>query len=169
MRLLAQVGNEAREIDVEPIAGDDGRWRVVLGGRERIVDARRVAPTTWSLLIDGRSYVIDVEPGKDGDPVAELGGVALPVKLTDPRKVLLSARRGAESTGPLAVRAPIPGKVVKVLVKAGDDVAAGQGLVVIEAMKMENELRAPRAGKVASVAAVDGRTVEAQEVVLTLA
>jgi len=92
----------------------------------------------------------------------------VPVKLIDPRRVALAAQRSREGTGPLDVRAPMPGKIVKVHVKAGDAVSAGQGLIVIEAMKMENELRAPREGTVGKVTASEGQAVEAQEVLVTL-
>jgi biotin carboxyl carrier protein len=167
MKLLAQVGSEELELVLEP-TGREGRYRVVVGGKEREVDARRIDASGWSLIIDGQAFLVDVEPGKDGELVAEVGGVTVPVKLVDPRRVALAAQRSREASGPLDVRAPMPGKIVKVQVKAGDAVSAGQGLIVIEAMKMENELRAPREGTVDKVRASEGQAVEAQEVLVTL-
>ena len=175
MKLTAQAGGRDREIQLEPVEGQpDGqttRWRVVLDGQERIVDARRVAPGTWSLLLGERSLTVDVDPGKDGELLVEVRGVMVPVKPLDPRAKLLeraALTRGAVVSGPTQITAPMPGKLVKVLVKVGDAVTAGQGLVIVEAMKMENELRAPRAGTVVAVKAREGQPVEGQEVLITL-
>ena len=168
MKLLAQVGSDERELVLEPTA-HEGRYRVVVGGNERFeVDARQIDGSGWSLIIDGQAYLVDVEAGKDGELLAEIRGVTVPVKLVDPRRVALAAQRVRETSGPLDVRAPMPGKIVKVHVKAGDAVSVGQGLIVIEAMKMENELRAPRGGTVDKVRASEGQAVEAQEVLVTL-
>jgi biotin carboxyl carrier protein len=180
LELSAQVGAEEREVIVEQL--DGGRWRVVIGGVERVVDARRVAPpgalssdgNAWSLLIDGQAWNVDLDRAKDGDVLVELGGRQATVRLLDARrKLLVQAQqtvlkaRGSQ-TGPLSVRAPMPGKVVRVLVKQGDEVTAGQGVAVVEAMKMENELRAPRDGTVTQVQVSEGQAVEAQEPLLTL-
>ncbi|HKA88560.1 MAG TPA: biotin/lipoyl-containing protein [Haliangiales bacterium] len=167
MKLIAESGSEEREIVVEP-AGEAGRFRVVVGGRERSVDARRIDGTTWSLLVDGEAYVVDVEPGKEGELVVDVGGLRVPVKVTDPRRKLFTFARARETSGPLEIRAPMPGKIVKVLVKAGDRVTSGQGLLVIEAMKMENELRAPRDGTVDKVLRAEGHAVDRQEVLVVL-
>jgi biotin carboxyl carrier protein len=167
MKLHAQAGTDERDIEID--ADGDGRYRAVIGGRERRVDARRIDATTWSLLVDGEAYLVDVEPGKDGDLVVDVGGMTVTVKLTDPRRRLLAGVRAREQSGPLEIRAPMPGRVVKVLVKAGDAVTAGQGLLVIEAMKMENELRAPRDGTVDKVVGAEGQAVDGQEVLVVLA
>lgn len=168
----AKVGDVERQLVVEPT--DDGRWRVVLDGVERIVDARRTEGGPWSILVDGRVAVVDVEPNKDGDLVVELGGATATVKLVDPRRRRLEqAREVARKArgagdGPEDVRAPMPGKVVKVMVKPGDRVTAGQGLVVIEAMKMENEIRAARDAGVKAVHVAEGQPIEGQQPVVTL-
>lgn len=174
MKLSAQIGNLERELELEPLEPREaGRWRVLLDGIEHVVDARRIDRGTWSLLIAGRSWIVDVDPGKDGDLVTSVRGtLPTPVKILDARRRLLlqaKAKTAARvASGPLAVRAPMPGKVVEVLVKVGDAVTSGQGLVVVEAMKMENELRAPRDGSVTAVHVVEGQPVEAQEPLVTL-
>jgi len=173
MELVARIGETDRSVSVEQL--DDGKWRVVIGGVDRVVDARRIDATQWLLDIgDGRTLRFDVEPGKDGDRIVELGGVAQPIKLLDPRRVRLEqaqavASKGRGPAGPEILRTPMPGKVVKVLVKLGDEVQAGQGVAVIEAMKMENELRAGRAGKIAAIHVSEGQTLEGQAQVLTIA
>ena len=97
-----------------------------------------------------------------------MNGQAVRVSIVDPRVHLAPRGASAPGTGPRSIVSPMPGRIVKVLVKAGDTVAAHQGLVVVEAMKMENELRAPRAGRVTSVNVVDGMSVEARAVLVTL-
>ncbi len=171
MKLIAQAAGREREISVEPIEGQEGRWRVVLDGAERVVDARRVGPGAWSLLLGDEVVTVDVDPGKDTELLVEVRGITIPVKPVDPRAKLLEragVARGGAATGPTRVVAPMPGKVVKVLVKPGDPVTANQGLVIVEAMKMENELRAPRAGTVAEVKAREGQPVEGQETLVTI-
>jgi biotin carboxyl carrier protein len=127
----------------------------------------------WSLLFgDGpcrRSYEVTFSENAgltvhvNGTPVA----VDLPAAGFRRRKT--AGRDVADATnGPVAIAAPMPGRVVKVLVSAGDAVAARQGLIVIEAMKMENELRAPRAGTVQEVRAAQGAAVEAGAVVVVI-
>ncbi|MBI4508057.1 MAG: biotin/lipoyl-binding protein [Deltaproteobacteria bacterium] len=162
-KLAAQVANSEREVSVEP-AGE-GCFRVIIDGQEHLVDARPLEGGSWSMLIDGKQWVADVEPGKDGDLLVEINGTSTAIKIIDPRRRMLAqaALRPKAQGGPETVRAPMPGRVVKVLAKAGERVTAGQGLVVIEAMKMENELRAPRDALVQSVQVKEGQAVEAQE------
>ena len=169
MKLSAQIGGQEREVVVEALA--DGRFRLVVDGVERTIDARRLGASTWSLLLGDRAVTVDVEPGKDGALDVDVRGTVVPVKLLDPHKRMLAAaqaRAGRAATGPVAVVSPMPGKVVKVLVKPGEAVTAGQGVAVVEAMKMENEIRAPRAGTVHAVHVKEGQAVEGQEALVTV-
>jgi biotin carboxyl carrier protein len=96
----------------------------------------------------------------------KVDGASIPVGLRDPRR---SRRAHAAADGPVRVVAPMPGKIVRLLVAPGEAVAVRQGLVVVEAMKMENELRAPRAGTVSEVAVQEGAVVELGAVLVTIA
>ena len=115
-------------------------------------------------------YEISFEGRANGTRIVHVNGVAVPVSILDPRTRL--RHRPGEVTsagaGPRPIVAPMPGRIVRVLVKAGDVVAAQQGLVVVEAMKMENELRAPRAGTVTDVRVVDGMSVDANSVLMVM-
>ncbi|HEX2570281.1 MAG TPA: biotin/lipoyl-containing protein [Polyangia bacterium] len=167
-RFSATVGTETRNLTLEPLEG--GLWRVTLDGQERIVDARRIADSTWSILPPegGPARLVDVDP-VGNDLVATVGSLSFPIKLADPRRTLsanVTAARGP--AGPLAVRSSMPGKVIKVQVKAGADVTAGQSLVIVEAMKMENPILAPRAGKIVQVHVEEGQAVEANQTLVTL-
>ena len=144
-------------------------WEMTLDGRILSVDVTAIAGR-WSLLIGSRSYEVAVERRSNGERIVYVNGVAVPISIMDPRERLVR-RRGTVSaeTGPRSIVSPMPGRIVKVLVREGEVVAAQQGLVVVEAMKMENELRAPRAGQVSAVKVVEGMSVEAKSVLVTLA
>src|SRR5205823_3265962 len=104
--------------------------------------------------------------GRSPDLVVHVRDASIAVTLLDARRKLLAqaaARAGAPAEGPQSVRSPMPGKVVKVLVQPGDVVQAGAGVVVVEAMKMENELKAPRGGTVKQVRVREGQAVESGE------
>jgi len=123
-------------------------------------------PGVYSVLMGGRSYDVRVEEHPDC-LVVVIDGYRFETEVRDPRRWSpKGSRRGAD--GVQTVTAPMPGKVVRVLVAAGDAVELGQGLVVVEAMKMQNEMKAPRAGRIMSVPAKEGATVSAGEVLATL-
>jgi len=165
--LCATVGKDEHTVTAE--IGEDGRWRVVIDGQEHAVDARQVRPGTWSLLLDGESWVVDLDERRAGTVALE-GLHETPIKLEDARRKRLAEvaqRSDKRSSSDGVVLAPIAGKVVKVLVEAGTEVSEGQGLVVLEAMKMENEIKAQRAGTIATIHVEAGQSVDTQEKLLT--
>ena len=126
------------------------------------VDAVHLPGQAMSLLLDGRSVRCEVESGKEGHLAVLVGDEVHELEVLDERRLRLRRASGKFSLeGPQRVDSPMPGKVVRVLVKQGDQVEEGQGLVVVEAMKMENELRSPKAGVVAELHAQEGQAVEA--------
>ena len=125
------------------------------------IDAAHLHDAAMSLLVDGKSYTCDLAPGKDGALQLAVNQRVVTLELLDERKLRLRQATGKFSLdGPQRIDAPMPGKVVRVLVKVGDAVVEGQGLVVVEAMKMENELKSPKAGVVTELKAVEGAAVE---------
>lgn len=166
MQYDIEIGGRIRRVVVQRAGA---RWRVTLDGTPHLVDAAPVGAATLSLLIapdDGRTPTRSVQAvvaprPVPGDLDVHVNGRPVAATL---RPAGAGRRRGAGAdgaAGPQKVVAPMPGKVVRVLVAAGDVVAARQGLVVVEAMKMENELRAARAGRVVSVAVAEGQSVDA--------
>jgi biotin carboxyl carrier protein len=125
---------------------------------EREVNVEMPEPGVYSVLLDGRGYDARVENG-----VVTVCGRRFEIAVRDPRRWSPKSAAGAHA-GVQNVAAPMPGKVVRVLVAVGDTVEAGQGIVVVEAMKMQNEMKAARAGKIASLTAKVGATVTAGEV-----
>jgi biotin carboxyl carrier protein len=137
-------------------------------GRSVSVDVRLLEPGVMSLVItsaeaQGRQYRCVL----DGDAVV-IGGRRYSFEVDDPRS--LQGRRGAAAgtEGPRPVKAPMPGRVVRLLVQAGEDVEEGQGVVVIEAMKMQNELKSSKAGRVVRVAVAVGDTVGSGDVLVVV-
>jgi biotin carboxyl carrier protein len=161
-----EVNGVVRTVQVER---KGSLFSVVLDGVRHVLDAVEIEAGRWSLLFDAErhSHEVVVRPGQGGASAVIVDGATVPVRLLDPRR----ARRGggaASPDGPARIAAPMPGKVVRVLVAKGDQVAARQALVVVEAMKMENELRAPRAGVVLDVQAREGTSVEAGAPLVTI-
>lgn len=138
-------------------------WRCSLDGREMRVDAVIARPDVLSLLIDGRSYEIKREQTAT-DLHLWVGSTRFAVELRDPRS-LRSRRDGTgDASGPRKLVCPMPGKIVRILVTEKDTVEAGQGIVVVEAMKMQNEIKSPKKGLVQKILAVQGANVNAGDV-----
>jgi acetyl/propionyl-CoA carboxylase alpha subunit len=168
VRYHAILGRQERLVEVSP-RGSSYRVAIHPGPQERAdapprvleVDAVHLPGAALSLLVEGRSARVDLEPGKDGAIAALIGDEVHSIEILDERRLRLR-QAGSKFTleGPQRVDAPMPGKVVRVLVAVGDEVQEGQGLVVVEAMKMENELKSPKAGVVTELHAQEGQPVE---------
>jgi len=144
--------------------------QVTVGDRTHLVDARRVSDLALSLLVAPAGGTMPVQSidaalaaqRTAGDFDVHLAGRTIPVQVRQAGGFGRQKKTAtATGTGPQRIVAPMPGKIVRVLVKAGDEVKARQGLVVVEAMKMENELRAARDGRVREVAVAEGQSVDA--------
>jgi biotin carboxyl carrier protein len=163
VKLSLQVNGREEQIEIlAPAPACSFR----LGGKDRAAQVEVAEPCVYSVLLDGRSYEARVEETPSG-LVVVIDGYRFEIEVRDPRRF---GRRGAGagSEGVATVVAPMPGKVVRVLVAAGDSVVPGQGLLVVEAMKMQNEMKAARAGSVLSIHAREGDTVAAGEVLATI-
>ncbi len=148
------------------------KWQVAVDHRTieidsaELADVTQVEPGVYSVLLNGASYEIRLLETAGG-LTAEARGRRFAVELRDPRETGRGSRASV-GTGPQNVTAPMPGKVVRVLIEVGDSVAEGQGLIVVEAMKMQNEMKASRAGRVIEVRARGGDTVGAGDTLVVL-
>jgi len=149
---------ERQRVDL-PSTFAEGLQEYVVEGARFPADARVLEPGVISLVVAGRQYRCVF----DGDAVI-LDGQRYAFEIDDPRSLAGRRGKGSGAAGPRPVKSPMPGRVVRVLVAVGDEVAEHQGVVVIEAMKMQNELKAPKAGRVASIAVTIGNAVGAGEV-----
>jgi biotin carboxyl carrier protein len=157
-RYTVTVAGQTKSVELEE---RDGVVRAVIDGKERTVEVRgRGGRYHW--LEGGRVVAADVD-GQNSKLTVTLAGHSLAVEVAEARLDTATGGGRPAATGPATLRAPMPGRVVKLLVKAGDAVKAGQGILVVEAMKMENELKAPRDGVVKQFHAAEGAAVEAGE------
>ena len=165
MKFVATVRGQAVEVGVTL---DGGRYRVTIGEQVWDVDARLTPQGISSLIIDGVSHVADVEDHA-GECVVDVGGETYTVQVEEHTRYIIRTRGGAGGgAGAQTVKAPLPGKISHVAVQAGDAVTAGQSLLVIEAMKMENELKAATAGTVREVRVAAGQAVNAGDVLIVI-
>ena len=140
----------------------DGRWSCRLDGREIEVDAVLVRPDVLSLRVGNMSFEVKSERVAN-ELQLWVGSSRLAVEVRDPRS-LRGRTRAGDSQGPRKITASMPGKVVRLLVRDGDEVEAGAGVVVVEAMKMQNEIKSPKKGTVQKVLVSEGAAVNAGDV-----
>ncbi len=165
MRLPLTINGQETSIDVLTPAP---RCRFSFGDAPAVeAEVERPEPGVYSVLLDGLSYDAFIEETPSGTLVVVIDGYRFEIEARDPRRWSPRAAGGA-AHGPQSLTAPMPGKIVRVLVAPGDTVGAGQGLMVVEAMKMQNEIKAPRAGRVLSLPLRAGATVAAGAVLITI-
>ncbi|MCX6625003.1 MAG: biotin/lipoyl-binding protein [Acidobacteria bacterium] len=126
-----------------------------------------VEPGIYSVLLNGASYEAKVVPAGPGSVYVDIGARHLAIEIIDPRRAHGNTR-GRRGDGPENLSAPMPGRIVRVLASEGDAVHAGQGLIVIEAMKMQNEMKSPKDGKLIALQAVEGATVAAGDILAVI-
>jgi biotin carboxyl carrier protein len=160
VKLKIHLAGHAHELDIQR---DARRITGTLDGHPVEADALEVSPGVYSILLDGAAFEVQVEASAAGLTVTA-GGRRMPARVVDPRQ--WQGRRGAaaEAEGRQQVLAPMPGKVVRILVAQGEKVDAGRGLLVVEAMKMQNEIRSPKTGTVERLAVEKGQAVNAGDV-----
>ena len=135
MKYEVRISGETRIVEIER---DANGWKATLDGKPKPADVVEIAPNTFSVLLAGQSNEICVSPYPDGKLVLQTGRFEFSAEVHDPRSWSGRRHGGVEAEGRQQIVAPMPGKIVRVLVKAGDVVEAGQGLLVVEAMKMQN-------------------------------
>lgn len=152
-----ELAGTLHKVKLERRIDGDG-YLVWLEGKPLEVQANLLRPGVLSLLIGGAAYrcVLDENPEA---PAIHVGRYRYPYRVEDPRA--LTSRRAKEESpaGPVSIKAPMPGRVVRLLVVENDEVASQQGIVVMEAMKMQNELKAPRTGRLVRILVEAGATV----------
>ncbi len=144
------------------IARNGSRWVGKIDGKAFEVDA---VPTARDILsiIEGEGYAYEVkrERALNGELHMLVGSSRYPCEINDPRSLRTRRATAGGAEGPQKITAPMPGKVVRIVVPQGEEVEAGKGVVVVEAMKMQNELKSPKTGKVQKILVSEGATVNA--------
>lgn len=160
MKLHVTIDGEALLLDLDSSNGPSVyRLEGAIHG-EGIASLSAVTPGVFSILLGHRSYLVYVEPGESGGFTISASNQSHAVTIADPRD--RSARSKKQViVGPMELRAQMPGKVVKLLVQPGSNVQAGESLIVVEAMKMQNEMKSPKDGVIGEIYVAEGATVSA--------
>lgn len=162
MKYEIVIDGARRSVEFAAPANNTSRVKITIDGRLVEACAVRISQGVYSILLGGRSLEVTTEETSSG-LLVRTHGQEFQAEVIDPRSWRRGRGAGIELEGRQQLVAPMPGKIVRVLVAAGQHVDAGQGLLVIEAMKMQNEVRAPRSGTVEKLAR-EGQTVNAGEV-----
>src|SRR4030042_1721099 len=157
MNYVATIGD--REVKITGEEGGVGRYMVRGDEKEYLVDAHQVQGSVWSILYGTNSFEVDVQR-KGDDYEVLIGGDCHKFTLMNEQLKALNRAGGKAAAGKALLTSPMPGKVVKLLVNEGEEVQSDQGVIVVEAMKMENELKAAVAGKVREIFGKEGEIVE---------
>lgn len=160
MKLAFELNGRQLEADFEAA---NGVARLTLDGRVHEAEIQEPEPGLFTLVLNQRVYQCTIETPPGGAPEVLVNGRRIPVTVFDKKRMRGPAAGGAGASGRATLIAPMPGKIVRVLVRAGDEVAAQQGVLVVEAMKMQNEVQSPKAGRVAEIRVAEGQTVNAGE------
>jgi biotin carboxyl carrier protein len=164
MKLTIELDGKLRTVEVSSTGKG---YAFFIDGAAIEADVAEIRPGTYSIIIGGRSLEarIDSHIGPQAnDLLVSVAGREYSATVSDPREWKRKHGGSVASEGRQQVLAPMPGKVVRILAKAGDKIEAGQGILVVEAMKMQNEVRAPKSGQVERMLVSEGQSVNAGEV-----
>mgnify|MGYP001602169597 CR=1 FL=1 len=166
MNFDIELDGRKHRLSIQPLAAADG-YSFLLDGQSCSADAYLLQPSILSLLIEGKSYRILFDP-RPGEKAIVLSERRISYRIDDPRSLRSRTNVDMSSTGMRPIIASMPGRIVRILVRVGEQIEAQQGLIVVEAMKMQNELKSPRSGNVTRVAVEVGATVQAGDVLLVI-
>jgi len=143
-------------------------WHCKVDGHSIEVDAALTARDVMSVLVGGDAFEIKRERSLQGELHLVIGSARYAIDVQDPRSLRTRRAAGETEAGPQKITAPMPGKIVRISVAVGDQVKAGQGVIVMEAMKMQNEMKSPKAGKVQKILVAEGATVNPGDVLAVI-
>jgi biotin carboxyl carrier protein len=164
MTFIARLGDHTYSVEIEEIG--KGLYKIAVDENEFLVDGKKTGRTSYSLIVDNRSFEIEIDHSADEYRVL-VDGRNYRVHLIDERRARVDDE-GIQLQGRQKISVPMPGRVTAVLVSEGDLVEKGQGLLIVEAMKMENEVRTPIAGKVEAIKVKPGDAVEGGAVLMII-
>jgi len=167
MKLQAEIGDAKHELDIKR---DGENVYADIDGRNYELEASQPEPNVYLLKHENKVYEIFVSPNeKAGEPYQVRAGMHdLEIKLIDPKRLRGTGSSDALADGVAEIKTAMPGKVVRILVEKGTEVKKGEGVVVVEAMKMQNELKSPKDGIIKDIRIAEGATVSAGDVLLSI-
>ena len=167
MKLHAEITGKKHEVEIRR---DGGRLFARVDDRNYELEASEPEPNVFLFKRNGKVFEVIVSPQKNtGQPyAARVGTAELDITLTDPKRLRGSAGVDEQTSGRAEIKTAMPGKVVRILVSEGDSVNKGDGVIVVEAMKMQNEMRSPKDGTVSGIKVAENDTVSAGDVLMMI-
>lgn len=168
MKLLAEIDHEKHDVEIE--RGGDSNLVAKIDGKQYRLEVSEPEPNVYLFKHENQIYQIFVSPNeKAGEPFAvNVGSRNYDVKIYDPKRLRGSDANGEHETGASEIKTAMPGKLVRVLTEVGAEIKKGDGVLIVEAMKMQNEMKAPRDGTVKEIRFAEGATVNAGDVLAVI-
>ncbi len=168
MKLTAELNNEKYEVEI--MRGDGLNLTAEIDGRAYELEASEPEPNVYLFKHQNKIYQIFVSPnGKSGEPFAvNVGNQNYEIKIYDPKRLRGSGAVGGQTTGASEIKTAMPGKVVRVLAEVGAEIKQGDGVIIVEAMKMQNEMKSPKDGVIREIRFAEGATVNAGDVLAVI-
>jgi len=167
MKYEVEIGGDRRTVEIK--SAKNGSVVATVDGRELHCEISQPEPNVYLLVADnpdGDVFEVRIDSSSNESSTLRLMGTTVSAKVIDPKHRSHSADHGA--AGRQQIVSPMPGKVVRIMVAAGDEVKHGQGIIVVEAMKMQNELKSPKDGHVMEISVTEGQTVAAAQALITI-
>ena len=165
LKLKALTDNHDYEVVIEDV---DGQLHVTVDGYKYGLEVQIISERSYLLINDGHIFDCRVDSRSRDRFEVKLNRRSHSISIVDPRRLRSDENSDRHHDGPTEITAQMPGKIVRVLVESGAEVEKGAGIVVVEAMKMQNEMKTPRSGTVLSLNVAPGDTVNAGEVLATV-
>ncbi|MDQ3797989.1 MAG: biotin/lipoyl-binding protein [Acidobacteriota bacterium] len=159
MKLIAELNNEKHEVEFKR---DGERISATIDGREYALEASEVEPNVYLLKHENRVFQLYVAPSET--PIVTLGNHSFEIKISDPKRLRGAGGAGGSADGTIEIKTAMPGKVVRVIAEQGAEIKQGESVLVVEAMKMQNEMKSPKDGIVKEIRVAEGATVNAGDV-----
>lgn len=159
MKLIAELNNEKHEVEFKR---DGERVSAAIDGREYALEASEVEPNVYLLKHENRIFQLYVAPSETS--VVTLGNHSFEIKISDPKRLRGAGAAGGIADGTVEIKTAMPGKVVRIVARQGAEIKQGESVLVVEAMKMQNEMKSPKDGIVKEIRVAEGATVNAGDV-----
>ena len=160
MKLQLEINGQLTDAEFDTT---NGSAQLKLGEQTHVADISQPEPGFYVVQLNNRVYRCALDKLPTGETEVVVNGKRIPIKVRDKKHLRGNVGAGANASGKATLISPMPGKIVRVLVNVGDEVAANQGVLVVEAMKMQNEVQSPKDGKVVEIRVAEGQTVNAGE------
>ena len=157
MKLIAELGSEKTEIEIKR---ENEKVLATVGGRNYELDASEVEPNVYLLKHENKIYQIYAAP----NGIVNVGNRQFEIKISDPKRLRGSSASSENTDGIVEIKTAMPGKIVRVLVRQGAEIKQGEGVLIVEAMKMQNEMKSPKDGMVKEIRVGEGATVNAGDI-----